>query len=127
MGLVLFLAGQLVGGLAEPFNGFQFLPHGFHVDGVHLLLGGQQVDLALPCLGGDFLTAVLQFLQIPGRRIIEDQFRLWRCSNSSRFSGFTLASCLRMGLYLLYCAHISPRSVRVAIRRSAWTIFPRRS
>ena len=29
MGLVLSLAGQLVGGLAEPFNGFQFLPHGF--------------------------------------------------------------------------------------------------
>ena len=47
MGLVLFLAGQLVGGLAEPFNGFQFLPHGLHVDGVHLLLGSQQVDLAL--------------------------------------------------------------------------------
>ena len=74
MGLVLSLAGQLGGGLAEPFNGFQFLPHGFHVDGVHLLLGGQQVDLALPCLGGDFLAAVLQFLQIPGRRVIEDQF-----------------------------------------------------
>ena len=73
-GLVPFLAGQLVGGLAEPFNGFQFLPHGFHVDGVHLLLGGQQVDLSLPCLGGDFLAAVLQFLQIPGRRVIEDQF-----------------------------------------------------
>ena len=37
MGLVLFLAGQLVGGLAEPFNDFQFF-------------------------------------QIPGRRVIEDQF-----------------------------------------------------
>ena len=36
-GLVPFLAGQLVGGLAEPFNGFQFF-------------------------------------QIPGRRVIEDQF-----------------------------------------------------
>ena len=59
MGLVLSLAGQLVGGLAEPFHSFQFLPHGFHVDGVHLLMGGQQVDLALPCLGGDFLAAVL--------------------------------------------------------------------
>ena len=58
-GLVLFLTGQLVGGLAEPFHGFQFLPHGLHVDAVHLLLGGQQVDLALPCLGGDFLAAVL--------------------------------------------------------------------
>ena len=58
-GLVPFLAGQLVGGLAEPFHGFQFLPHGLHVDAVHLLLGGQQVDLALPCLGGDFLAAVL--------------------------------------------------------------------
>ena len=74
MGFVLSLAGQLVGGLAEPFNGSQFLTHGFHVDGVHLLLGGQQVDLAMPCLGGDFLAAVLQFLQIPGRRVIEDQF-----------------------------------------------------
>lgn len=74
MGLVLSLAGQLVGSLAEPFNGFQFLPHGLHVDGVHLLLGGQQVDLALSCLGGDFLAAVLQFFQIPGRRVIEDQF-----------------------------------------------------
>ena len=61
MGLVPFLPGQLVGGLAEPFHGFQFLPHGFHVDAVHLFLGGQQVDLTLPCLGGDFLTAVLQF------------------------------------------------------------------
>ena len=85
-GLVPFLAGQLVGGLAEPFNGFQFF-------------------------------------QIPGRRVI----RLWRCSNSSRFSGFTLASCLWTALYLLYCAHISPRSVSVAIRRSALTISPRRS
>ena len=46
-GLVLFLAGQLVGGLAEPFNGFQFLPHGLHADGVHLFLGGQQVDIPL--------------------------------------------------------------------------------
>ena len=64
----------MVGGLAEPFNGFQFLPHSLHVDGVHLLLGGQQVDLTPPCLGGDFLAAVLQFLQIPGRRVIEDQF-----------------------------------------------------
>ena len=64
----------MVGGLAEPFHSFQFLPHGLHVDGVHLLLGGQQVNLALPCLGGDFLAAVLQFLQIPGRRVIEDQF-----------------------------------------------------
>ena len=35
-GLVPFLAGQLVGGLAEPFNGFQFLPHGLHVDAVYL-------------------------------------------------------------------------------------------
>ena len=26
MGFVLFLPGQLVGGLAEPFNGFQVLP-----------------------------------------------------------------------------------------------------
>ena len=47
MGLVLSLAGQLVGGLAEPFNGFQFLPHGLHADGVHLFLGGQQVDIPL--------------------------------------------------------------------------------
>ena len=57
--LVPFLSGQLLGGFAEPFHCFQILPHGFHVDGVHLLLGGQQVDLALPCLGGDFLAAVL--------------------------------------------------------------------
>ena len=64
----------MVGGLAEPFHGFQFLPHGFHVDAVHLLLGGQQVDLAPPFLGGDFLAAGFQFLQIPGRRVIEDQF-----------------------------------------------------
>ena len=33
----------------------------------------------------------------------------------------------RQTLYSLYCAHISPRSVRTAIRRSALTIFPRRS
>ena len=50
--LIPFLAGQLVGGLAEPFNGFQFLPHGLHVDAVHLLLGGQQVDLTPPFLRG---------------------------------------------------------------------------
>ena len=30
--------------------------------------------------------------------------RLWRCSNCSRFSGFTLASCLWMDLYWLYCS-----------------------
>ena len=78
MRLVLFLTGQLVGGLAEPLNGFQFLTHGFHVDGVHLLLGGQQVNLALPCLGSDFLAAVFQFLQIPGSRVIEDQFPKFR-------------------------------------------------
>ena len=53
--------------------------------------------------------------------------RLWRCSNCSRFPGFTLASCLWMDLYRLYCSHISPRSVRVVIRRSALIIFPRRS
>ena len=74
MGLVLFLASQLVGGLAEPFNGFQFLPHGFHADGVHLLLGGQLVDLPLPCLRGDPLAAVFQFFQIPGRCVIQNQF-----------------------------------------------------
>ena len=74
MGLVPFLAGQLVGSLAEPFHGFQLLPHGLHVDAVHLLLGGQQVDLAPPFLGSDFLTAGFQFFQIPGRRVIEDQF-----------------------------------------------------
>ena len=62
----------MVGGLAESFNGFQFLPHGLHVDAVYLLLGSQQVDLALPCLRGDFLAAVFQLLQIPGRRVIED-------------------------------------------------------
>ena len=73
-GLVPFLASQLVGGLAEPFYGFQFLPHCLHVDAVHLFLGGQQVDLALPCLWGDFLAAGFQFFQIPGRRVIEDQF-----------------------------------------------------
>ena len=73
-GLVPFLPGQLVGGLAEPFHGFQFLPHGLHVDAVHLLLGGQQVDLALPFLRGKFLAAGFQFFQIPGRRVIEDQF-----------------------------------------------------
>lgn len=74
MGLVLFLPGQMVGGLAESFHCFQFLPHGLHVDGVHLLSGGQQADFALPCFGGDFLAAVLQFFQIPGRRAVEDQF-----------------------------------------------------
>ena len=42
-------------------------------------------------------------------------------------TGFTLASCLWTALYLLYCAHISPRSVRTATRRSALTISPRRS
>ena len=47
-GLVPVLPGQLVGSLAEPFHGFQFLPHGLHVDAVYLFLGGQQVDLALP-------------------------------------------------------------------------------
>ena len=73
-GLVPFLPGQLVGGLAEPFHGFQLLPHGFHVDAVHLFLGGQQVDLAPPFLRGDFLAAGFQFFQIPGRRVIEDQF-----------------------------------------------------
>ena len=74
MRLVPFLSGQLLGGFAEPFHGFQFLPHGFHVDGVHLLLGGQQVDLTPPFLRGDFLAAGFQFFQIPGRRVIEDQF-----------------------------------------------------
>ena len=73
-GLVLFLAGQLVGGLAELFHGFQFLPHGLHVDAVYLLLGSQQVDLAPPFLRRKFLAAGFQFLQIPGRRVIEDQF-----------------------------------------------------
>ena len=73
-GLVPFLPGQLVGSLAEPFHGFQFLPHGLHVDAVHLLLGGQQVNLAPPFLRGDFFAAGFQFLQIPGRRVIEDQF-----------------------------------------------------
>ena len=67
MGLVLFLMGQLVNGLAEPLNSLQFLSYGLHVDGVHPLTGDQQVDLAPPCLGGDFLTAVLQFLQIPDK------------------------------------------------------------
>ena len=99
MGLVLFLAGQLVGGLAEPFNGFQFLPHGLHVNGVHLLLGVQQVELAPPFLGSDFLGRWLSVLLDTGRCVIEDQSRLWRCSNSSRFSGFTLASCLWTALY----------------------------
>ena len=56
MGLVLSLPGRLVGGLAEPFNGFQSF-------------------------------------QIPGRRVIEDQFLAVALSNSSRFSGFTLANC----------------------------------
>ena len=46
-GLVPFLPGQLVSGLAEPFHSFQFLPHGLHVDAVHLFLGGQQVDIPL--------------------------------------------------------------------------------
>lgn len=36
IGLVPFLPGQLVGGLAEPFHGFQFLPHGLHVDTVKI-------------------------------------------------------------------------------------------
>ena len=102
-GLVLFLAGQLVGGLAELFHGFQFLPHGLLVDAVYLLLGSQQVDLAPPFLRRKFLAAGFQFFQIPSRRVIEDQSRLWRCSNSSRFSGFTLASCLWTALYSLYC------------------------
>ena len=74
MGLVPFLPGQLVGGLAEPFHGFQFLPHGLHVDAVYLLLGSQQVDLAPPFLRGKFFAAGFQFFQIPGRRVIEDQF-----------------------------------------------------
>ena len=73
-GLVPFLSGQLVGGLAEPFHGFQFLPHGLHVDAVRLLLGGQQVDLAPPFLRRKFLAAGFQFFQIPSRRVIEDQF-----------------------------------------------------
>ena len=64
----------MVGGLAEPSHSFQFLPHGFHVEAVHLFLGGQQVDLAPPFLWGDFLAAGFQFFQIPGRRVIEDQF-----------------------------------------------------
>ena len=59
----------MVGGFAESFNGFQFLPHVLHGDGVHLLLGSQQVDLALSCLVGDFLVAGLQFLQIPGQHL----------------------------------------------------------
>ena len=74
MGLVLSLAGQLVGGLAEPFHSFQLLPHGFHVDAVYLFLGGQQVDLTPPFLRVDFFAAGFQFFQIPGRRVIEDQF-----------------------------------------------------
>ena len=51
------------------------LPHGLHADGVHLLLGGQQVDLTLPCLRGDFLTAVFQFLQIPGHRFLHHEIK----------------------------------------------------
>ena len=109
-GFVPFLAGQLVSGLAEPFHSFQFLPHGLHVDAVHLLLGGQQVDLALPFLRGDFLAAGFQFFQIPGRRVIEDQFPAVALLEQFPLLGFILASCLWTVLYSLYCAHISPRA-----------------
>ena len=74
MRLVPFLSGQLLGGFAEPFHCFQILPHGFHGKRVRLLSGGQLVNFQLPCLWGDCLTAVFQFFQIPGRRVIEDQF-----------------------------------------------------
>ena len=72
--LVHFLSGQLPGGFAEPFHCFQILPHGFHGKRVRLLSGGQLVDLPLPCLRGDCLTAVFQFFQIPGCCVIQDQF-----------------------------------------------------
>ena len=75
---------------------------------------------ALPCLRGDFLAAVLQFLQIPGRRVIEDQFPAVALLEQFPLLRLYPASCLWTALYSLYCAHISPRSVSVAIRRSAF-------
>ena len=56
-GLVPVLCREVGQRLAEQLNGFQFLSHGIHVVGVRLLLDGQQVDLALSCLGGDLLVS----------------------------------------------------------------------
>lgn len=74
MRLVPFLSGQLLGGFAEPFHCFQILPHGFHGKRVRLLSSSQLVNFQLPCLRGYPLAAVFQLFQIPGRRVIEDQF-----------------------------------------------------
>ena len=62
MGLVLFLADQLVGGLAEPFNGFQFLPHGLYVDGV------RPVVLPSPSPIRDALTVLVQVVCLAALR-----------------------------------------------------------
>ena len=125
--LVHFLSGQLPGGFAEPFHCFQILPHGFHGKRVRRLSSGQLIYFPLPCLRGDCLAVVFQFFQIPGRCVIEDQFPAVALLKLFPLFRLYFTSCLWMALYWLYCSHISPRSVRVAIRRSALTIFPRRS
>lgn len=125
--LVPFLSGQLLGGFAEPFHCFQILPHGFHGKRVRRLSSGQLIYFPLPCLRGDCLAVVFQFFQIPGRCVIEDQFPAVALLKLFPLFRLYFTSCLWMALYWLYCSHISPRSVRVAIRRSALTIFPRRS
>ena len=125
--LVPFLSGQLPGGFAEPFHCFQILPHGFHGKRVRRLSSGQLIYFPLPCLRGDPLAAVFQFFQIPACCVIQDQFPAVALLKLFPLFRLYFTNCLWMALYWLYCSHISLRSVRVAIRRSALMIFPRRS
>ena len=94
MGLVLFLAGQLVGGLAESFNGFQFLPHGFHVDAVHLFLCGQQVNLTPPFLRGDFRDKKIHL------------FTCKNCGYKSNDDRIAAMNLYRMGINYLYDSQV---------------------
>lgn len=57
--LLLLLSGKVVGGFFQPFHGFQFIPHGFHIKGVGLFLDGQAVNLTPPCFRRDFLAPPL--------------------------------------------------------------------
>ena len=100
----------------------------FHVDAVHLLRGGQQVNLAPPFLRGKFFAAGFQFFQIPGRRVIENQFPAVALLEQFPLLRFYLGKLLMDSLVLVVLRPlISPRSVRTAIRRSALTISRRRS
>ena len=58
--LGLSLMGQLISGLAEIFNGFDFIPHFLIIE---ILLHGQLRGLGPPCLGRDRLAGRFQIFQ----------------------------------------------------------------